>query len=236
VKTKKGEKKGFKTGVLYLAPNSVSGMNVCTSAVKECIKACIWNTGQLGMPSGRRATIARTLYLRFFPDLFIARLLAEIRSIERWAKNAGMEACIRLNGTSDLPWESKKYGEVIQTVRDVYPDIHIYDYTKHIGRCVNGYLDKKGLPDYRLVFSYSGHNWEACKKALDNGVNVAIPFAGTELPKEYEGYKVIDGDESDLIFTYPKGVIVGLRYKLPKRLLGIGTVAFSEVPNFVVEL
>jgi hypothetical protein len=40
------------------------------------------------------------------------------------------------------------------------------------------------------------------------------------LPTEYLGYKVINGDESDLRFLDDKNVIVGLKYKL---MTGKGT-------------
>jgi hypothetical protein len=42
--------------------------------------------------------------------------------------------------------------------------------------------------------------------------NSAVVFAG-ELPARYKGIKVINGDESDLRFLDPKGVIVGLHAK-----------------------
>jgi hypothetical protein len=47
---------------------------------------------------------------------------------------------------------------------------------------------------------------------LSRGYNVAMVF-DKELPKKYEGYKVINGDETDLRFKDKKGVIVGLKYK-----------------------
>ena len=46
---------------------------------------------------------------------------------------------------------------------------------------------------------------------LSKGHNVAVVF--DEVPETYKGYKVINGDESDLRFTDEKNVIVGLKYK-----------------------
>jgi hypothetical protein len=43
------------------------------------------------------------------------------------------------------------------------------------------------------------------------GGNVAVVF--NELPETYLGKPVINGDESDLRFLDPKGVIVGLKAK-----------------------
>ena len=46
---------------------------------------------------------------------------------------------------------------------------------------------------------------------LARGYNVAMVF--DNLPETYKGYKVINGDESDLRFKDEKNVIVGLKYK-----------------------
>jgi hypothetical protein len=46
---------------------------------------------------------------------------------------------------------------------------------------------------------------------LARGFNVAVVF--DKVPKRYKGFKVIIGDETDLRFKDPKGVIVGLTYK-----------------------
>jgi hypothetical protein len=46
-----------------------------------------------------------------------------------------------------------------------------------------------------------------------------------ELPTEYEGYKVINGDEDDLRFLDEKNVIVGLKYKF---LTGKGTKGLNK--------
>lgn len=234
VKTLKGEKEGYLTGVLYLAPHSVAGKSLCTSSTEECRKACLWSSGQLGMPSGRKATIARTVFLNHYPDKFMGLLLREIAKLERKAKRKGMKTAIRLNGTSDIAWESSKYGEFLQLASDLFPEVVFYDYTKHIGRCVNGYRRKKGLNSYKLTFSYSGQNWAACEKALADGCNVAMCFAD-ELPERYKGFKVINGDKNDLRFLDPKGVIVGLTYKLPKMLDARGTLPVIQVPNFVIQ-
>ena len=47
--------------------------------------------------------------------------------------------------------------------------------------------------------------------------NIAVVF--DKLPKKWHGYKVIDGDLSDLRHLDPKGVIIGLKYK---KLTGSG--------------
>jgi hypothetical protein len=233
-KTKKGEKHRYLTGVLYLAPHSVSGTNVCTSSSSECRTACLWGAGRLGLTAGRMATIARTLYLNHYPDRFRDRLFLEILKLQNRAEKIGYRVALRLNGTSDIPWESNQQEKVLQTILKQFPRIAVYDYTKHIGRCVNGYREKKGIANYHLTFSYNGQNWTACEKALADGCNVAVCFSG-KLPRQFRGARVVEGDKHDLRFRDGRGVVVGLTYKLPKRTLHAGTIPFTETPNFVVQ-
>lgn len=232
VKTAKGEKQGYLTGVMYLAPHTICGVNLCPSSTEECRASCLWSSGQLGMPSGRKATIARTVFFNHFPELFFARLQEEIARLDRRARKIGYKLAIRLNGTSDIAFESKKQGRFLQTMMQTFSDVQFYDYTKIIGRCREQYRANNDLGNYHLTFSYSGSNWKACELALKNGVNVAMPFF-PEIPQEYNGYEVINGDESDLRFLDYRGVIVGLTYKLPKQLNKKGTLSVFEVPNFV---
>jgi hypothetical protein len=46
---------------------------------------------------------------------------------------------------------------------------------------------------------------------LARGINVAMVF--DKLPETYEGYKVINADETDLRFLDERGVVCGLKYK-----------------------
>ena len=48
--------------------------------------------------------------------------------------------------------------------------------------------------------------------ALNNGANVSIVFRNG-LPRYWRGYKVIDGDASDILMVYNKNVILGLQAK-----------------------
>ena len=48
--------------------------------------------------------------------------------------------------------------------------------------------------------------------ALNDGANVSIVFRDG-LPRFWRGYKVIDGDESDILMVYNKNVILGLQAK-----------------------
>ena len=93
----------------------------------------------------------------------------------------------------------------------MFPDVVFYDYTKFpINKRVN-------LPkNYTLTFSRSEANHDQVLENLRAGRNVAIVFStkkSEELPSQYLGYEVIDGDIHDMRFLDPKGVIVGLKAK-----------------------
>jgi hypothetical protein len=65
--------------------------------------------------------------------------------------------------------------------------------------------------NYHLTFSRSEINNDIAMDLLSKGNNVAMVF--DKLPETYLGYKVVNGDETDLRFLDEKNVIVGLKYK-----------------------
>jgi hypothetical protein len=62
-----------------------------------------------------------------------------------------------------------------------------------------------------LTFSKADGNDMDVRIAISNGMNVAVVFK--QVPDTYLGRPVINGDETDLRFLDPKGVIVGLKAK-----------------------
>jgi hypothetical protein len=208
-KTRKGEKKGFTTYGIHLAPASLSGFNVCDSSSAGCRWACLNTAGRGAMTSVQRARIKKTLF--FFKDKqkFLAELWAEItKSIKSSAKK-GMTPCFRLNLTSDLPWEKIKFNG--QSVMEAFPDDQFYDYCKspeRMTKFVNGEMPA----NYHLTFSRSETNGAIALAFLRSGGNVAMVFRKS-LPATYFGHEVIDGDETDLRFLDGKGKIVGLKEK-----------------------
>jgi hypothetical protein len=98
-----------------------------------------------------------------------------------------------------------------KTLFELFPDVQFYDYTKDYIK-----LEYRNKPkNYHFTYSFSGYNWDKCRKFLDSGINVAMVFKNA-LPLTYQGYKVINGDLSDERYLDKKGVIVGLRYKVPR--------------------
>lgn len=207
-KTTKGSKYGYLTGILYLAPAEESvahgGFNTYSFASEACKNGCLYNAGLASVyPKIKQARINKTLALKQDRQAFIARLRKDIESLTRKAKARRMKPCVRINGTSDLPW-------LAMQLASEYPSIQFYDYTK----IPKPYT--RTLPNYHLTFSHSGTNLPECIDALEHGINVAVVFdtrKGKALPDTWQGYKVIDGDLTDLRFTDDKGVVVGLRAK-----------------------
>lgn len=199
-KTMKGEKYGYLTFILHLAPSTLSGYNVCAKASLGCIAACL-NTAGMGIFSNvQEARIRKTKW--YFEDRagFEAQLSKDIEAAKREAARKGMKLALRLNGTSDLPSLS------IRAARK-HPDVQIYEYTK-----IAKVFDMDVPANLHYTFSRSESNAIEVMNVLEKGGNVAAVFAG-ELPKTYLGYKVISGDDSDLRFLDEKNVVVGLTAK-----------------------
>jgi hypothetical protein len=205
-KTIKGEKKGYLTGILYLAPADSSGVtNTCASASAGCKAACLFTAGRAAaFPMINRARIRKTKFLIQDRSAFVLQLCSEIEALVRKAKRDGLKPCVRLNGTSDLPY-------LAHTIAPMFPHVQLYDYTKHPRPW------ERTLPNYHLTFSLSETNIDDAMDALMHGVNVAVVFGvkrGHQLPKTWQGYKVYDGDLHDLRFkTDPHSRIIGLRAK-----------------------
>jgi hypothetical protein len=206
----KGMKQGYMTYILHLAPADVSGYNTCPKATVGCKTACLNTAGRGGMfKKGETTNVIQQARIRktkmFFEDRenFLAILKDDIRKAIKQATKKGLIPVFRLNGTSDISWE--KYG-VIQE----FPNVQFYDYTKILGRKVNG------LANYQLTFSAADGNDLDVRRAIKEGYNVATVFGikkSQPMPETYEGMPVFNGDDSDLRFLDPKGVVVGLYAK-----------------------
>lgn len=202
------------TYVMYLAPASLSGKNVCPMATTECIKGCLNTSGRAKMNKSYLAmTNARINKTKFFyneRETFNKVLFHEIGLAKGRTERKGKDFAVRLNGTSDLnPILFKVDG---QNIFEKFPDVQFYDYTKVLNRIEVA----KKHSNYDLTFSFTGYNWNDCKIALENNVRVAVIFnvgRNEPLPETYNGYRVVDGDKYDYRPLDSKDVIVGLRWK-----------------------
>ena len=101
-KTVKGQKKGYKTAILYLAPSSQSGFNVCPMASEGCKKACLYTAGHGAFSNVQQGRINKTRWYIQDRNTFMAQLKKEITNHIKNCSNKGFVPCIRLNGTSDI--------------------------------------------------------------------------------------------------------------------------------------
>ena len=129
-KTIKSEKVGVLTGIIYMAPDNLSGKNVCPGASAGCAAACLNTAGRGAMNVVQAARLKKTN--RFWNDReqFLFDLAGEISKLRRQAKAKGLKAAVRLNGTSDLPYERYKVGDTGMNIMQLFPEVQFYDYTK----------------------------------------------------------------------------------------------------------
>ena len=211
-KTVKGEKKGYTTYIMYLAPHTQNskGINLCPHASEGCAKACLFGSGSARFEKTQQGKINKTEYFLADRKGFLEQLVTEIAKIEKKHTKKNTKFAIRLNGTSDIRFEKLKING--KNIFDTFPNIQFYDYTKNPIRM---FMD---MPkNYHLTFSMSEDNKDICLDMLKAGKNVAMVFGikkSKPLPNEYMGFKVINGDETDLRFLDESNVIVGLKYKL----------------------
>lgn len=257
-KTAKGAKLGYWTFILHLAPASLSGFNVCPMATQGCKAACLNTAGRGGianskglltydeLSSGTGRTnaiqLARIRRTRLFFEQrndFMALLERDIVRAIKLADKAGFTPVFRLNGTSDIRWETvpmhrkhfryEKDGQHFEGVNYVqfsstmaaFPDVQFYDYTKLANR-------KNVPPNYKLTFSLADGNDTQALTALQNGMTVAAVFRDAKTVAMYQEvgfalgepnkgkawcFPVVNGDDTDLRFLDPPGVIVGLYAK-----------------------
>jgi len=205
----KTSKNAIKTYILYLAPSNLSGINICPYASPGCILGCLNTSGHGQFNSVQLARLNKTLIFKEDRPKFYIQLANELLKIHDKAIKQNIDIAIRLNGTSDIDHLAliERYSG-INFLDDFYNrNLKFYDYTKN-PKIVSKYLNT----NYKITFSRSEINDSNVLDVLKNGGNVAIVFKN-ELPLTYKGYKVINGDESDLRYYDEKNVIVGLKAK-----------------------
>ena len=205
-KTIKGVKYGYMTGILYLAPASISGWEVCPARSEGCTSACLFTAGRGVYNNVQTARIRKTQLLFKNRTEFLRLLRHDLALLIKKAKAKGLTPCVRMNGTSDIGWEG-----IAKDLFLEFPELQWYDYTKVLSRMIR-YCEGKMPSNYHLTFSRSEKNWDDCKKVLKKGGNVAAVFY-KQLPSSYEGYEVVDGDLSDLRFLDKSNSIAGLKAK-----------------------
>ena len=200
----------YKTFGLTLAPAGLADVgNMCGNNSIACTNHCLDGSGMRAVWQNiHLSKIARSWLFKYYRSWFIDKLASELHNKQSHAKRNNYIAAVRLNVMTDWPYETTG-------IIDQFPDIQFYDYSKHSKRA--GLL----RPNYWVTFSRSESNQRATRAALRAGHNVAVVFADSnggprrplQLPESYKGYQVIDGDQTDLRFMDPRGVVVGLKLK-----------------------
>jgi hypothetical protein len=211
---------GYMTYILHLAPATLSGYNVCAKATQGCIAACLNTAGRGGMfKKGETTNVIQKARIRktelFFEDRvqFMALLVKDIELAIKQSIRMKLFPVVRLNGTSDIAWEKYEVvrdGITYSNIFAAFPDLEFYDYTKILGRKINH------IENYSLTFSAADGNDADVVKAMQQGYNIATVFGIKKtlpMPETYMGRPVFNGDDSDLRFLDPHGVVVGLYAK-----------------------
>jgi len=219
-KVLKGMAQGYMTYILHLAPATLSGYNVCAKATQGCIAACLNTAGRGGMfKKGETTNVIQKARIRktelFFEDRvqFMALLVKDIELAIKQSIRMKFFPVVRLNGTSDIAWEKYEVvrdGITYSNIFAAFPDLEFYDYTKILGRKINH------IENYSLTFSAADGNDADVAKAMQQGYNIATVFGIKKtlpMPETYMGRPVFNGDDSDLRFLDPHGVVVGLYAK-----------------------
>lgn len=208
-KTLKSLKYGYITAILHLAPNTVaSRKTVCKFASPGCKAICLNYSGRGRYSKVQMARIRKTLMFWQEKDQFMEFLRKDIQRFAKRAKRKNLKPCLRLDGTSDLGIAAEIAAE--------FPKIKFYDYTKDPER-YQKFLDGRFPKNYHLTFSRSEINDDYVKDFLTKSGSVAIVF--NKIPKVWNGYKVINGDNHDLRFkdrSWNKirgSFVVGLKQK-----------------------
>ena len=206
----KTAKNAIETHILYLMPSdrNSKGINLCPNATKECVLACLYDSGFASFFSSiNEARQRKTEFYINSKEAFIIQLAKEINDII--LDSDGKEVLFRLNGTSDLDFLAmlKKYAEFdfMKTPDNVF----FYDYTKIFGK-VKKYAHCSDK--YKLTFSFSGTNEKECLEALQLGANVAMVYK-KNIPTQWNGFEVVNGDVSDEEMYKYNSKVLGLKLK-----------------------
>lgn len=198
-KTKKNLRE---TVILYLSPATQNdkGVNLCPKASEGCLASCLFTAGMGAFSNVQKARIAKANY--YLNDRFT--FVMQIRNeIIRKARRTDGELAVRLNGTSDV-----KLVEQVATA-DVPSNVVFYDYTKILQKAGSRILPSGHR--YVVTFSRSETNHQEAMDHLASGGIVAMVFK--DMPTEYMGHPVYDGDERDDLMLDIKGGILGLKAK-----------------------
>ena len=207
-KTIKGEKIGYLTGIVYLVPDE----KLCPFAIMAgCFNPCLKSAGRGAFNSVQKARAEKTAFFKENQRAFMLSLCADVWSLARKADRLALIPLVRPNGTSDIPFENILIDG--KTIFQMFPLVQWYDYTKHPSRNLTG----KTAGNYDLTYSFSAITPKPISiKGLTNPANrrTAVVFKSQiDIPANFRGWQVIDGDNTDVRHIEPSRVVVALYAK-----------------------
>ena len=239
-KTVKGDGTEYLTAIMYLRPwrNVIGGRerNVCANAeIAQCHVGCLNTSGRGQQSNVQNWRMGKTIRFWEERERFMLELIDDLRKFQNKCRKLGVKPTVRLNGTSDIRWESVAFidadGTEYVNIFAAFPDTQFYDYTKDVNR--------KALPlNYDLTFSYSGvvGFQPFVNKAIENGMRLAVVFRSVAaIPASFKGMPVIGGDNSDIRHLEDKGVVVALYAKGKAKLDMTGFVVDAAKPVFMMQ-
>ena len=206
-KTDKSDKNSeYITAIMHLLAHKISGKDLCGSSTEGCRQDCLIYQGRGKFSNVFKGRMRKSRMFIENKTLFMDTLIQDIEKLIRKCEKLGKKPAVRLNGTSDLPFENIKYNG--KNIFELFPNVTFYDYTKNWKR------DVSDIPNYSLTYSRSEKTEDrTLLRRVKTGQNVAVVFRSKDIPKVWKGLNVFNGDITDLRFLDPKNVIVGLYAK-----------------------
>ena len=230
-KTIKSLVDGVLTGIMYGMPANGSGeWNDCPFASLGCEMACLNTAGHggIGLDADKLnpvqiARLKRSAFFHTRRSEFWEMLIRDIDALIRKAKKLGLMPAVRLNGTTDVKWESTPVVingvKIAPNIMALYSDVIFYDYTAW----PYAKRPNESLPiNYHLTFSRKENNDSQIAENIEHGRNVTvvvdIPSRDhtTPIPTTWREIPTHDADNSDFRPGDPAGRVLILRYKSAK--------------------
>ena len=236
---------GVLTGVMYGMPANGSGeWNDCPFASLGCEMACLNTSGHggIGLDADKLnavqiARLKRSAFFHTRRSEFWEMLIRDIDRLIRKAKKLGLMAAVRLNGTTDVKYESTPVVingiKIANNIMELYSDVIFYDYTAW----PYAKRPNETLPlNYHLTFSRKENNDSQIADNISHGRNVTVVVdipsrdKSTAIPTTWREIPTFDADKSDFRPNDPIGRILILRYKSAKA----SSLADAMASGFVV--
>lgn len=218
----------------------MSGNGLCTGSSQACRDSCLAFAGKntaTNEQSGDSNIIPKRKQveaLYFAPEAFLRMLLESIWAHERACAKQNARPYVRMNVLSDIPWEAW-----VPWFFNHFTTARPYDYSKLPGRvstpkydltlsfaggdhsaaACRAYLKAGGRVAVVFVHGFTT-KFSAPRSAMAPGIaheddrTPADRSLERPLPKMFWGAPVVDGDGSDIRPLDPKGVVIGLRWKV----------------------